>query len=142
MVFISSQLPLTELQDNPIDKIASMDWFLFSSVVKNKNYKQDNELNEMYNRLLFYPIFYGDKLYNYLMTDSYFYETNLYKTTVYSRKYICMNKIKRFEEIVDFNKEVFKQEERIFGEDDIKKMFDCFKRNNFRELSVCEYMLG
>lgn len=53
-----------------------------------------------------------------------------------------MKRVKRSDEIVDFDKEVIKQEERIFGEDDIKKMFDYFERNNYRENPICEYVLG
>ena len=39
-------------------------------------------------------------------------------------------------------KEVIKQEERLFGEEDIRKVFDLFEKNNFRENHICEYVLG
>ena len=37
-------------------------------------------------------------------------------------------------------KEVIKQEERLFGEEDIRKMFGLFAENNFRENPICEYV--
>ena len=39
-------------------------------------------------------------------------------------------------------KDVIKQEERLFGEEDIRRMFNLFERNNFRENHICEYVLG
>ena len=47
-----------------------------------------------------------------------------------------------FDEIKDYDREVIKQEDRIFGEEDIKKMFDYFERNNFRKNPICEYVFG
>ena len=41
----------------------------------------------------------------------------------------------------NYEKKVFKQENMIFGEDNIEKMFDYFWRNNFRENPICEYVL-
>ena len=57
-------------------------------------------------------------------------------------EFICMKKVKRLEEIVDYDKEVIDEKDFIFREDDIKKMFDSFRGNNFRKNPVCEYVLG
>ena len=51
-----------------------------------------------------------------------------------------MKKVKNSYEITDHDKEVINQEERLFGEDDIRDMFNYFERNNFRENPICEYM--
>ena len=40
------------------------------------------------------------------------------------------------------HKEVIKQEERLFREEDIRRMFNLFERNNFRENPIYEYVLG
>ena len=37
--------------------------------------------------------------------------------------------------------EVIKQEKRLFGEEDIRKVFNLFEKNNFRENPICEYVL-
>ena len=53
-----------------------------------------------------------------------------------------MKNVKNSHEITDRDKEVIKQEERLFGEEDIRRMFNLFERNNFRENPICEYVLG
>lgn len=53
-----------------------------------------------------------------------------------------MKNVKNSHEITDRDKEVIKQEERLFGEEDIRKMFNLFEENNFRENPICEYVLG
>lgn len=40
------------------------------------------------------------------------------------------------------HKEIIKQEERLFGEEDIRKVFNLFEKNNFRENPICKYVLG
>ena len=53
-----------------------------------------------------------------------------------------MKNVKGSHEITDRDKEVIKQEERLFGEEDIRKVFNLFEENNFRENPICEYVLG
>ncbi len=53
-----------------------------------------------------------------------------------------MKNVKNSHEITDHDKEVIKHEERLFGEEDIKKMFNLFERNNFRDNPICEYVFG
>ena len=142
MVFISSQLPLAELQTMSSKEICNQDWFLFDWQIKTKKYWKDDNLCHMRNRLFWYSIFYEDKLYNYLMSDNYYFKDNLYKMMKNHIQIICMKRVKNFDEIKDYDREVIKQEERLFGEDNIKKIFDCFERNNYRENPVYEYVLG
>ena len=142
MVFISSQLPLTEIQTISQEEILNQDWFLFDLKIKNKKYQSDENLNKMYYRLIWYPIFYKDKLYNYLMSDNYYFKSNLYKMMENHAQIIYMKRVKNFDEIKDYDREVIKQEDRIFGEEDIKKMFGCFERNNFNKNPICEYVFG
>ena len=39
-------------------------------------------------------------------------------------------------------KEVIKQKERLFGEEDIIRIFKLFEKNNFRENHIYKYVLG
>ena len=142
MVFISSQLQLTELQTISQEKILNQDWFLFDWQIKNKKYPSDENLNKMYYRLIRCPIFYKEKLYNYLITDKYYYSNPLYQVLKGYAQIISMKNVKNSHEITDRDKEVIKQEERLFGEEDIKRMFRLFEKNNFRESPICEYVLG
>ena len=47
-----------------------------------------------------------------------------------------MKKVKRLEEITDYDKEVIKEKYFIFREKDIEKMFDSFRENNFMKNPV------
>ena len=142
MVFISSQLPLTELQTISQEKILNQDWFLFDWKIKKQKYQSNENLNKMYYRLIWYPIFYKERIYNYLLTDKYYYGSPLYQTLKGYAQIISMKNVKNSNEITDRDKEVIKQEERLFGEEDIRKMFNLFEKNNFRENHICEYVLG
>ena len=126
MVFISSQLPLTEIQTISQEEILNQDWFLFDCQIKNKKYLSDRYLNKMYYRLIWYPIFYKERIYNYLLTDKYYYTSPLYKILKGYAQIIYMKNVKGSHEITDHDKEVIKQEERLFGEEDIRMM--CWNR--------------
>ena len=142
MVFISSQLQLTKLQTISQEEILNQDWFLFDWRIKNKKYLSDENLNKMYYRLIWYPIFYKEKIYNYLLTDKYYYTCQLSQIIKGYAQIISMKNVKNSHEITDHDKEVIKEEERLFGEEDIRRMFNLFERNNFRENTICEYVLG
>ena len=142
MVFISSQLPLTELQITSQEEIFNQDWFLFDLQIKNKKYLSDENLNKMYYRLIWYPIFYKERIYNCLLTDKYYYTNPLYQALKGYAQIISMKNVKNSHEITDRDKEVIKQKDRLFGEEDIRRMFNLFEKNNFREISICEYVLG
>ena len=142
MVFISSQLPLTEIQTISQEEILNQDWFLSDWQIKNKKYQSDENLNKMYYRLIWYPIFYKERIYNYLLTDKYYYTIPLYQTLKVYAQIISLKTVKNSHEITDHDKEVIKQKKRLFGEEDIRMMFNSFERNNFRENPICEYVLG
>lgn len=57
-----------------------------------------------------------------------------------SAKFSCMRKVKRFDEITNWNEEVINEANHIFREDDIRKVFESFRENNFRENPICEYV--
>ena len=127
MVFISSQLQLTELQTISQEEILNQDWFLFDCQIKSKKYLSDRYLNKMYYRLIWYPIFYKEKLYNYLLTDKYYYTSPLYQSLKGYAQIISMKNVKNSHGITDRDKEVIEQEERLFGEEDIRGMIECKK---------------
>lgn len=74
------------------------------------------------------------------MSDHYYYRSLLYNTMQNSPKFSCMRKVKRFDEITNWNEEVINEANHIFREDDIRKVFESFRENNFRENPVCEYV--
>ena len=131
MVFISSQLPLTEIQTISQEEILNQDWFLSDWQIKNKKYQSDENLNKMYYRLIWYPIFYKERIYNYLLTDKYYYTSPLYQTLKGYAQIISMKNVKKSHEITDHDKEVIKQEERLFGEEDIRRM--CWIENKTKQ---------
>lgn len=98
----------------------------------------------MYYRLFWYPIFYRERIYSYLISDKYYFSSQLYNTLKVKgyAQIISIKKVKRSDEIVNREKEIIKQEDRIFGEDDIKQMMDLMEKNNYRENPICEYVLG
>ena len=96
----------------------------------------------MYYRLIRYPIFYNERIYHYLLTDKYYYTCQLSQIIKGYAQIISMKNVKNSHEITDRDKEVIKQEERLFGEEDIKRMFSLFEKNNFRENPIYEYVLG
>ena len=111
MIFISSKIPLTEIESLTLNEIRNKtDWFLFDYQIRNKKYWKDNNLYHMYNRLYWYPIFYKDKLYNYLMSDNYYFKSNLYKMMENHAQIICMKRVKNFDEIKDYDREDRKTE--------------------------------
>ena len=111
MIFISSKIPLTEIESLTLNEIRNKtDWFLFDYQIRNKKYWKDNNLYHMYNRLYWYPIFYKHKLYNYLMSDNYYFRSNLYKMMENHAQIICMKRVKNFDEIKDYDREDRKTE--------------------------------
>lgn len=143
MIFISSKLPLSEIETlKPTEICNKTDWFLFEYKIRTKKYQNNDSLYHIYNRLYWYPIFYKEKLYNYLISDNCYFKSSLYKMMENHIQIICMKRVKNFNEIKDYDREVIKQEERLFGEDDIKKMFDYFEKNNFKANPVYEHVLG
>ena len=137
MTFISSQVPLSALPDKK-EEIYSMEWFLFHTNIKDKN----EALIEIHDYLMYYSFFYRQKVYIYLMTDRYYWKTNLFNTIPNSYSIRCMPKVKEYDEIKDWDTEFIKQEERLFGEEDLKQMMILMDKNNFRENPICEFVLG
>ena len=140
MIFVSSTVPLKEIPTSK-EKIYKSDWFLFSTMIKEKDYQKDDGLDGIYYKLCLYPYFYTQDLYNYLMSDNYYYKHPLYATMQNSAQLFCMRRVKRFDEITNWDVEVINELKHIFREKDIKKMFKSFKDNNFKKNPVCEFIL-
>ena len=104
MIFISSQVSLTELQAISQEEILNQDWFLFDCQIKNKKYLSDRYLNKMYYRLIWYPIFYKERIYNYLLTDKYYYTIPLYQSLKGYAQIISMKNVKGSHEITVHDK--------------------------------------
>lgn len=67
------------------------------------------------------------------MSDHYYYKSDLYNTKQNPAQLTCMRKVKHYDEIINWNEEVINKANHIFKEDDIRKMFESFRENNFRE---------
>lgn len=115
-----------------------MEWFLFHTNIKSK----EEVIAEIHDYLMYYSFFYRQKVYVYLMTDKYYWKTDLFNTIQNSCYIRCMSKVKEFDEIKDWDIEFIKSENRIFGEDDIKQMMDLMEKNNYKENPIFEYVLG
>ncbi len=139
MVFLSSQIKLEDLP-NTKEEICNYKWFLFSIMIHDKDIRYDNELNNMYDRLVWYPFTHKETLFNYLISDSYYFRSNLYSVLKNTAEILCMSKIYDLQTKNDRNI-LIPEEKRIFKEKDIMDMFDYFKRNNFKENPICEYEL-
>ena len=137
MTFISSQVSLLDLPDTK-EEIYNMEWFLFHTNIRSK----EDAIREIHDYLIYYSFFYRQKVYVYLMTDKYYWKTDLFNTIQDSCCIRCMSRVKEFDEIKDWDTEFIKSENRIFGENDIKQMMDLMEKNNFRENQICEYVLG
>ncbi len=140
MVFLSSQIKLEDLPDTK-EKFSNYGWFLFSIMIQSKDIRHDDELCNMYNRLTCYPFVHTETLFNYLMSDNYYFKSNLYSVLKNTAEIICMRKINNFEFAND-KKTLIPEEKRKFDKEDIYNMFDFFKRNNFRENPICQYVLS
>ena len=57
MIFVSSTVPLKEIPTSK-EKIYKSDGFLFSTMIKEKDYQKDNGLDGIYYKLCLYPYFY------------------------------------------------------------------------------------
>ena len=141
MIFVSSTVQLNQIPASK-EELCKSDWFLFSTTIKSKDYLKDYELYGIYHKLCLYPYFHIQNLYNYLISDHYYYKSDLYNTMQNSAQLTCMKKVKHYDEITNWDEETINEERHIFREYDIKKMFESFRENNFRENPVCEFMLG
>lgn len=147
MIFISSTVPLNQIPDTT-EQIIDNEWFLFSSMITSKNYLKEYELFKMHYRIERYLFFYRQKLYNYLMSDNYYYQSKLYETMGNICELICMIRVNAYEEVCDYNRnadkkiKIIKESDFVFTKEDIEDMFLTFKGNNFRINPVCEVVLG
>ncbi len=139
IVFLSSQIKLEDLPDRK-ETFNNYEWFLFSIMIQRKDIRHDDELYNMYDRLIYYPFVHTETLFNYLMSDNYYFKSNLYSVLKNTAEIICMKKINSFE-FTSGRKILIPEEKRRFDKEDIFNMFDYFKRNNFRENPICEYVL-
>lgn len=84
MVFLSTKIPIEELQKIKISPELNTDWLLFSREIQSKNLKRTHNIGETQKylrdyiqRIYFYPMYYMEPLYCYLMSDNYFSKLDL-----------------------------------------------------------------
>lgn len=75
MVLISSLIPINKISFK--EDLTAQDWFLLQTNIKTKSIT-DSAINTVYERLLLYSLWYTENPHMYLMTDNYYYKTNIY----------------------------------------------------------------
>lgn len=75
------------------------------------------------------------------MSDNYYYKNNLFNTLRNMSTFSIMDKVLELSEITDYDTQTINKEKRIYKRDDVKKMFESFRENNFKYNSICEYVL-
>lgn len=145
MVFISLTKPLEEfLKENKETRFNNLDWFLFDRLIENKkldiqygwfDHKQD--LNAYMSRIFYYPIYYKEPLYCYLMTNNYFSKLDFFPKEKENTAAIwCMKKVPDNLKEEQENKDKYvrvKKEEVLFG-GHIYKDTHSYIRKKFEEL--------
>lgn len=75
------------------------------------------------------------------MSDNYYYKTNLFNTLRNIGTFSIMDKVLELSEITDYDTQTIKKKKRIYKREDVKKMFESFRENNFKENPIYEYVL-
>lgn len=142
MVFIATTVPIEELKSKD-DILYTYDYFLLETRIQNKDLKKDDALYYKYLDIRLYPYWHNEPLHMYLISNNYYYNSNLYDILGNS----CM--ITKAKKIPEYHSEenvkafpILQAEERIMTEQDILKGFEKFKENNFKKNSIVEVILG
>lgn len=137
MVFLCIPESLNDFRKrNRETNVSEVDWLLFDNSIKNKSLKCTG--NNMFNlecymsRIVWYPIWYKEPLYCYLMTDKYFNSLNLFGGRFENSGAIWNMKRVPNEEIESDYPRVLR-DERIFGGDDFDEV-DEYIYKKFQEL--------
>ena len=143
MVFISTHTPLEQIRTK--EDITSQDWFLLQTGIRLKLLSDDN-MQIVYNRLYLYSFWYIEKPHLYLMSDNYYYKSEIYNLLPHS--YMIMIHKKMPSHIRYDNSEHMKQypvlseKEQTIKETDIKNAFKLLLQNNFKENPIIHITLG
>lgn len=155
MVFISLTKSLEDfLKEDIQTRVENQEWLLFDSCIKSKDLKKIGNyvkptLNNYMSRIFYYPIYYKEPLYCYLITNREFYKLNFFSE---EKKHISaiwnMKRVPMF----DNQKEEYpriKENEKPFVYDDyydlkeyMKRMFNKLIDNNFKENPINFVVLG
>ena len=145
MVFMSLQKPLEEfLKEDKETRFNNMDWFLFDRLIENKKldmqygwFDHRQDLNAYMSRIFYYPIYYKEPLYCYLMTNNYFYKLDFFPKDKENTAAIWnMKKVPNNSKEVEENKDKYvriKKEEVLFGNQKYDETHS-YIRKKFEEL--------
>lgn len=139
---MSSTIPIGDIHSQEDFKID--DFFLLDTLVRGKDYIKDDKLDLAYWRMSLYPFYYNKRLYNYLMSDNYYYKSALYKIFPNIADCVLLEKIPPyFSERTNTEKyPIIEKEKRICETKDVKEIFEKFKKNNFKNNPIIEIILG
>jgi hypothetical protein len=120
MVFISLLKPLEKYLEEDIEtRLSNQEWILFDRAIKNKSLKlsEDNSGNlDCYiSRIQYYPYYYKEPMYCYLMSDKYFNSLQFFKEEDKNTASIWLMKRipKRFND--DTHYKMIPEDEMMFG---------------------------
>lgn len=143
MVLISSLTPLEQIHTK--EDITSQDWFLLQTGIRKKS-PSDDKLQTVYNRLYFYSFWYKETPHLYLMTDNYYYKSDIYNLLF--RSYMTMIHKKMPNDIRYDNPDhmqqypVLSEKEQTITESDIEDALKTLLENNFKENPIIHTILG
>ena len=142
MVFIATTIPIEELKSKD-DILYTYDYFLLETRIQNKNIKYDELLYGEYLVVCLYPYWHNKPLHIYLISNSYYYNSNLYEVLGSScsiRQLRNMPKYYSEENVKAYP--MLPIEERIMTEQDILEGFEKFRENNFKKNPIVEVIIG
>ena len=124
------------------EDITSQDWFLLQTDIKTKSHSNP-KIQLARDRLLFYTFWYTEKPHLYLMTDKYYYGSQIHALLPKSYETMIHKKMPRY---INYDSEYMKLypmvKERTITESDINAAFEVLLSNNFNENQITHTILG
>ena len=141
MVLILSLTPINEISSK--EDLTSQDWFLLQTNIKTKSIT-DSVINTVYERLLLYSLWYTENPHMYLMTDNYYYKTNIYDMLPRSYQTVIQNRMPKYIKHDDPNyMSKYPMVNKVtITETDIEDALKTLLENNFKENPIIHTILG
>lgn len=139
MVLLSTLTPIDQLTTT--EDITSQDWFLLQTDIKTKSHS-DSKIQLSYDRLLFYTFWYTKNPHLYLVTDKYYYGSQIHALLPKSYETMIHKKMPRY---INYDSEYMKQypmvKERTITESDINAALEVLLNNNFNKNQIMHTIL-
>lgn len=141
MVFIATHTPIEQIYT--IEDISSQDWFLLQTNINLKSLS-DEVMYQTWQRIIWYPYWYTEKLHLYLMTDKYYYKTQIYNLLPHTCMHMIHKKMPRYikHDDPEYMSKYPMVENITITESDITNAFETLFQNNFKENPIIHTTLG